>query len=126
MNESPPGPPGGENRPPENPQGTPAPQGGDSGAYSQQFSHNPPVAARVPEKLTRAAYATGLIILDNPAAFIMDFLQGMSRPYQVAARVVVHPSFMAQFAAALQDNVNKHIATFGQPPPMPPPPPNRP
>jgi Protein of unknown function (DUF3467) len=126
MNESPPSPPGGENRPPENQPGSPPPPGNDSGAYSQQFSHNPPVAARVPEKMARAAYATGLIVLDNPAAFILDFLQGMSRPYQVAARVVIHPTFMAQLAGALQDNVNKHVATFGPPPVMPAPPQNRP
>ncbi|HUB23943.1 MAG TPA: DUF3467 domain-containing protein [Tepidisphaeraceae bacterium] len=85
---------------------------GNLGTHSQQFSHNP-VSARVPEKVARGAHATGVVVLDSPTEFVIDFLQGVTRPHQVAARVIMHPVVMSQLAAALQDNVNKYNASFG-------------
>src|SRR5580658_10291943 len=96
--------------PGQQPPGEP-PVVGNLGTHSQQFSHNP-VSARVPEKVARGAHATGVVVLDSPTEFVIDFLQGVTRPHQVAARVVMHPVVMSQLASALQDNVNKYNASF--------------
>jgi hypothetical protein len=105
----------------------PAPEGvsGNLGTQSQQFSHNP-VAARVPERVARGGHATGVIVLDSPTEFVLDFLQGLTRPYQIVSRVVVHPQVMGQLTAALQDNVGKYNQAFGPIPALPAPPQRRP
>ncbi len=87
----------------------------------QSYSHQP-VGARVPEKVARGVYSTGQIVLDSPKEFVIDFLQGLTRPFQVGARVVVSPQTMQEFIGALQQNVDNYSKTFGAPPPLPPPP----
>ena len=57
-------------------------------AYSQQIAHSP-VSARVPERVARGVMTTGVIVLDSPNEFVLDFLQGLSRPPSIAARVVL-------------------------------------
>jgi hypothetical protein len=103
----------------------PKPEGSpDRGITSQQFERVAPVAARVPERVARGIHATGCLVLDSPTEFVIDFMQGLTRPFQVVARIVVHPAIMGQLAAALQDNVGKYAAQFGMPPAQLPPPPN--
>jgi len=97
----------------------------DSGTFSQQFQHQP-VAARVPERLARGAITTGVLVLDSPNEFVLDFLQGLTRPFQIAARVVVVPAVMEQFTKTLGDNLAKYTANFGPPMQLPKPPPRRP
>ena len=60
--------------------------------------------------------------------FIVDFLLRMQQPQQVAARVVLPPSVVAQFIQALQDNIQKYEDRFGSipMPPAPAPPPGTP
>ena len=91
----------------------------------QQYSHQP-VSARVTDRVSRGVYSTGQVILDSPKEFIVDFLQGLTRPQQVAARVVMHPATLAEFATALRQNLEGYTRTFGPPPALPPPGPNRP
>jgi hypothetical protein len=98
---------------------------GNLGTHSQQFSHNP-VAARVPEKVARGGHCTGVIVLDSPTEFVLDFLQGLTRPYQIVSRVIVHPQVLNQLAAALQDNIGKYNQAFGAIPNVPQPPQRRP
>ena len=58
---------------------------------------------------------------------MLDFLNGLTRPFQVVARVVMTPATMAEFATALKMNLDKYTSTFGPPPPlMLPPNPPRP
>jgi hypothetical protein len=90
------------------------PPAGNLGTHTQQFSHNP-VAARVPERLARGVHATGALVLDSPTEFVIDFVQGLTRPFQIVARIVVHPQVMGQLAGALKDNLDKYSATFGLP-----------
>jgi hypothetical protein len=96
--------------------------GNDQGTFSQQFEHQP-VSARVPERLSRGVLSTGVLVLDSPTEFVLDFMQGLTRPYQIVARVVVAPAIMEQLAAAVADNWAKFSQTFPTPPPMPPQPP---
>ena len=91
-----------------------------------QYQHAP-VTARVPDRVTRGVYSTGQLILDSPKEFMIDFLNSLTRPFQVVSRVVMTPATMAEFAAALKMNLEKHVSTFGPPPPlMLPPNPPRP
>ena len=99
----------------------PAGNGGDDKPIVQSYSHQP-VAARVPEKVARGVYSTGQLVLDSPKEFIIDFLQGLTRPHQVVARVVITPQTMQEFINALQQNLDNYTKTFGAPPPLPPPP----
>jgi hypothetical protein len=87
----------------------------------EQFSHSP-VAARVPERIGRGTFCTGQVILDGPKEFVIDFLQGLTRPYQVVQRVVVAPSTAAELAEALRQNVQMYGQKFGPPPAVPGPP----
>ena len=101
-----------------------SPQGGGppvQGAYSQQISHSP-VSARVPERVARGVLTTGVIVLDSPNEFVLDFLQALSRPPQVVARVVLPPQVMFSFVNSLRDNLGKFTERFGAPAPLPKPP----
>ena len=86
--------------------------------YVQPFHHQP-VAARVPERVARGIYSTGQIVLDSPKEFVIDFLQGLTRPYQVVARVVVAPQTMLELKNALEQNVATYTRSFGPPPALP-------
>lgn len=110
---------------PSPPPGDPPPDKPGNQPIVQGYSHQP-VTARVPDRVARGVLSTGQIILDSPREFVIDFFQHLTRPHQVAARVVVPPSTMAEFAAALRQNLDTYTRTFGAPPPLPPPGPNRP
>jgi hypothetical protein len=85
-----------------------------------QFQHAP-VTARVPDRVARAVYSTGQLVLDSPKEFVIDFLNGLTRPFQVVARVVLAPTTMNELALALKLNLEKYTTTFGPPPPVNPP-----
>src|ERR1700727_1534398 len=70
----------------------------------ENFSHSS-VAARVPEKVAKGIFCTGQVILDSPKEFVIDFLQGLTRPYQVVSRVVMTPQTIAELSDALQKNL---------------------
>lgn len=99
--------------------GQPAPNA--QGAYSQQISHSP-VSARVPERVARGVLTTGVIVLDSPNEFVLDFLQSLSRPPQIVARVVLPPQVMFSFVNSLRENLNTFSQRFGPPQPLPKPP----
>jgi hypothetical protein len=93
----------------------------DGAAFTQQFNHQP-VGARIPERVARGAFTTGVIILDSPKEFVLDFLQGLSRPFQVVSRVIMTPATFEELHNALRDNLNKYAEAFGPIPPLPKPP----
>lgn len=87
----------------------------------EKIDHQP-VSARVPEKISRGVYTTGQLVLDSPKEFVIDFLQGMTRPHQIGARVVITPQTMAELIGALQQNLEHYSKSFGPPAPLPTPP----
>src|SRR5258706_16012671 len=96
------------NLPPGTPPPGPGGQGGPGqpnkeGTFSQEFRHQP-VSARVPERLTRGILSTGVLVLDGPNEFVLDFMQALTRPFQVAARVVVEPAGVGEFLAGRGGN----------------------
>jgi hypothetical protein len=97
----------------------------DSGLFSQEVQH-PSTSARVPEKVGRGVFSTGVLVLQAAHEFILDFMQGVVQPRQVAARVVVPPSVVPAFLQALRDNLNMYQTQFGPPPTLRPPPPGTP
>ncbi len=69
----------------------------------------------MPERVARGVFSTGAVVVQGAHEFILDFLLRMSQPQQVAARVVLPPGVVAQFIAALTDNMNNYQSKFGQP-----------
>ena len=65
-------------------------------------------------------------MLDSPNEFVLDFLQGLSRPPSIAARVVLPPAVMFSFVNSLRDNLGKYTERFGPPAPLPKPPQQQP
>lgn len=94
---------------------------GPSGPTSQHIQHSP-ASARVPEKVSRGVFSTGLIVLQAGHEFVLDFLQRLTRPPQVAARVVVPAGMMNGLLSALRDNVQRYESMFGGLPSLQPPP----
>lgn len=105
-----------------------SPRPEDDPPLTQRVIHQP-VTARVPERVGRGVFSTGQLVLDSPKEFCIDFLFGITRPYQVVARVIVAPATMAEFTRALEQNLGLYQKNFGQLPaaptlvtPRPPPP----
>jgi hypothetical protein len=80
----------------------------------------------VPDRWNRGVLTTGVVVLDSPHEFVLDFMQGLTRPYQVVARVVIAPTMMDKLIATAQDNLAKYTQQFGPPAPLPKPPQQRP
>jgi hypothetical protein len=98
----------------------PADPGSGAGREGEQVQHSQ-VAARVPERVGRGTFATGLIVMSGQAEFVLDFVLRLSRPHTLAARVIVPVPMLPGFIAALQDNLAKYTARFGPPPAVPKP-----
>src|SRR4051794_37794480 len=110
---------------PENP-GNKGP--GDQHTFSQDFKIAN-LSARVPEKVARGAFATGVLVLQGATEFVLDFVLRMNQPHQVVARVVLPISLVPQLVEALTANLDNYRRTFGAAPPAlptPPPPPTPP
>jgi len=87
--------------------------------YSEQV-HHAPVGARLPERVAQGVFSTGVIVVEGPEEFVLDFIQGLTRPLRVAARVVLSPRVMWQFIGALRENLQRYEQAFGPPKPLPP------
>jgi hypothetical protein len=96
-------------------------QDGSGQIYYNEPIHYEPVGARIPERLAAGVLCTGVIVFNGPDEFVIDFVQNLARPPRVAARVVVTPKVMAEFVAALRENLHKYEQTYGAPkmPPAP-------
>src|SRR5436190_11860831 len=97
------------------------PAGDASGPFSQNFKHSP-ATARVPDKVAHGTFSTGALVQTLASEFIIDFIQGLTRPASVAARVVVSHHTMQQMLSALQENLGLYTQKFGPPPALPKPP----
>ena len=73
----------------------------------------------MPEKVARGIFCTGQVILDSPKEFVIDFLQGLTRPYQVVSRVVLAPQTVVELTEALKQNVDNYTKSFGAPAAIP-------
>ncbi|NJL31051.1 MAG: DUF3467 domain-containing protein [Phycisphaerales bacterium] len=82
---------------------------------SQPFSSSvtPRWGARVPERVARGVYSSGAIVMRVGGEFILDFVQRITRPYMVNARVVVPASQLPSFIAALRRNLELYEQKWG-------------
>ncbi len=96
---------------------------GDPNTYSQEFQVAN-IGARVPEKVARGVFSTGVLVLQGGSEFVLDFLLRMNQPHQVVSRVVLPMNLVPQFIDVLRTNLENYRKTFGTtPPPMPQAPP---
>jgi hypothetical protein len=80
-----------------------------------QEVQNTHIGALVPESIASGVFSTGAVVLNGPHEFIIDFLLRMSKPQQIAARVVLPPGVVPRFIAALRENLNNYTQRFGNP-----------
>jgi hypothetical protein len=99
------------------------PDPNEDGAWVQGVRVSP-VTARVPEKVSRGAFSTGVLVLQGPHEFILDFVLRMNQPHVLSARVVLPVAVMPLLINALQENLANFEARYGPVPKLPPPPPN--
>lgn len=91
----------------------PAPEDNSSDHPQSQEVRHSHIGALVPAHVARGIFSTGAVVLQGQHEFILDFLLRMQQPQQVAARIVMAPTVVAQFIQALQENLKKHEDRFG-------------
>ena len=96
-------------------------QWGDGSAPQSQEVRHSQVSALVPERIGRGVFSTGAVVLQGAHEFIIDFLQRMTSPRQLAARVVLPPAVVARLIAALRENLKNYERNFGRPAALPQP-----
>ena len=74
------------------------------GVQSQQVQMQS-VTARVPDAVSAGVFSTGSIVMTGPNEFVVDFIQNLGQPAQLAARVIVPHAVMPQFIGALEQNI---------------------
>jgi hypothetical protein len=101
---------------PEEEGGRPA---GDPHAFSHEV-HYSGASARVPEKVGRGVFSTGVLVLEGVSEFVLDFLQRMSQPHQIVARVIIPTSFLPRLIAGLREQLDNWRNAYGPLPVLPP------
>lgn len=97
----------------------PNPNEGNAGGPQGEQVRMQHISARVPEHVSRGAFSTGLIVMTGATEFILDFVQNIGNPPQVAARVIMPHGTLPQFIQALRTNLDMYVQRFGQPPELP-------
>lgn len=92
---------------------------GDPNTVIQEFQHAN-IGARIPERLARGVFSTGVMVLQGSTEFVLDFVLRMNQPHQVVSRVVMPHSLVPQFIEVLRTNLDNYRKSFGgAPPPLP-------
>ncbi|MFN4259004.1 MAG: DUF3467 domain-containing protein [Gemmataceae bacterium] len=104
MSDQPPGVPSEGTEPPRPPH--------DPGAFTQEIQHAQ-ISARIPEKVGRGVFSSGIMVLQGPNEFVIDFVQRLAKPHQIVARVVLPIPLMPSLLRAVHDNLANYQTTFG-------------
>ena len=70
------------------------------------------ISARVPENVSRGTFSTGVLVMTGASEFILDFIQNLGQPAQVAARIVMPHATVPQFIQALKTNLDLYRNQF--------------
>ena len=98
----------------------------DPNTFSQEVQYSQ-VSARVPEKVGRGAFSTGVLVLQGPHEFVLDFVLRLTQPQVISARVILPLAMMPNVINAIDENLRGYAARFGPLPSLPvPPPPQKP
>ena len=90
-----------------------------TGPDSPQQVRQQHVSARVPDGIGRGVFSNGVIVMSGGSEFVLDFIQNLGHPPQVAARVVMPHNTLPQFIQALQKNIEMFNQRFGDIPELP-------
>src|SRR4051794_18945892 len=89
--------------------------------FSQEVQHTH-VSARVPEKVARGAFSTGVMILQGSHEFVLDFALRMAQPHQIVAGVGRPPPPGRTMTTARGETRGGYQPRSGPPPALPVPP----
>jgi hypothetical protein len=71
------------------------------------------IQVKVTDEVLKGVYANMVQISHTPEEFIMDFMNIVPPTGIVTSRVFVSPAHMKRIVAALQDNLKRYEAQFG-------------
>ena len=80
---------------------------------------SPSQSVRVPDKVLRGVFASGFVVYSSTNEFVMDFYQGIAKPPQVVARVVMSLAALEGLIKLLRENMATFAKNFGMPNPIP-------
>ena len=103
----------------QDPNGNPAPPQPPADGPNIQPFHHDPVSTRVPDKVARGVFATGVLVQEGSGEFVLDFVQALTRPALISARVVIAPQVMAALVNTFNENIQRYTEAFGPPPQLP-------
>lgn len=73
----------------------------------------PHLSARVPPSVSQGVFSSGMVVVTGAHEFVLDFVQNIGQPPQVAARIVMPHAILPQFIQALQANLEMYTQNFG-------------
>lgn len=65
------------------------------------------ISARLPQDVARGVFSNGAVILFTQTEFVLDFVQTMSPPKRLAARVIMTPIVFARFMGAVEQALTR-------------------
>ena len=71
------------------------------------------IKVNFPPQLQGGVYANNMLVIHTKEEFIMDFMMVVPPNGAVTSRVIISPGHMKRIINALQDNVKKYEASFG-------------
>jgi hypothetical protein len=76
----------------------------------------PQLQIEIDDATARGAYANLALITHSETEFVLDFmfLQPQSEKSRVLSRILTSPVHVKRLSAALQDNIRKYEARFGE------------
>jgi hypothetical protein len=86
---------------------------------SHQQVQVPGVTARVPTSIGHGVVSTGVIVMNGPHAFVLDFLQQMGVPTHLVSRIVLPHGVVPRLIQALEQNLANYEQKFGPPMQLP-------
>ncbi|NIP85048.1 MAG: DUF3467 domain-containing protein, partial [Planctomycetales bacterium] len=92
------------------------PQGESGESQPARAGH---LSARVPENVGGGVFSTGVILMTGATEFVLDFVQNLSPPAKIVARVVVPHAVLPQVVDALRKNLEMYQQKFGPPAELP-------
>lgn len=69
---------------------------------------------KVSDEMLKGTYANMAQIAHTPEEFVLDFMNLFPPAGVVTARVIISPQHMKRIVAALQDNIKRYEAQFGE------------